>query len=148
MSTVTRHAFWSICLSMPRALQMLIDGTFEDVQADAAPSFDPKEMRDMLLQMEKQEGLLNFTQAATLLGVSQQRVSQLVRDGILTRFSFCGHHYVSMKEVRARRESDVKGGRPKRSVTQRVAVSVKAALQTDRVQAKQGGYAGHKRGRK
>lgn len=129
---------------MTHAVQMLIDGTFEDAQAKPAQAFDAKEMRAMLEEMERQDGLLNFTQAATLLGVSQQRVSQLVRDGILTRYTFCGHHYVSMKEARARREADVKGGRPKRSVAQRVAVSVKAALQTDRVQVKQGGYAGHR----
>lgn len=131
---------------MAHASQMLIDGTFEEAK-EQAQVFDSQEMRAMLAEMERQDGLLNFTQAATLLGVSQQRVSQLVRDGLLKRFTFCGHHYVSMKQIRERRAADVKGGRPKRNVAQGVAVSVKAALQTDRVQVKQGGYAGHQ-GRK
>ena len=129
---------------MTRAAQMLIDGTFEEVQR--APISIPcqDDMRAMMEEMQRQDGLLNFRQAATLLGISRPRVSQLVQDGTLTRFTFGGHHYVSMKEVRARSLADVKAGRPKRSIVERATLSVKAALQTDRVQVKQGGYAGHK----
>lgn len=49
---------------------------------------------------------------------------------------------VSAKELRARRSEDVKAGRPKRGIVKRVVVGVKAALQTDAVQVKQGGYNG------
>lgn len=120
---------------------MLIDGSFETAAAAAVTPYDPAEMEAMLQEMQTQDGLLNFTQAATLLGVSKPRVTQLVHAGTLRRFSFCGHHYVSMREVRARAASEVKTGRPKGSFKK----SITAALQTDRVQAKQGGYAAHHR---
>ena len=62
--------------------------------------------------------------------------------GVLRRFTFCGAHYVSYREVVARRKADIKGGRPKRGLAERVAVSLKTAAQTDHAQAKLGGYAG------
>lgn len=128
---------------MTRAAQMLIDGTFETFP-DSVATFDPSEMGEMMQEMKRQDGLLNFSQAATLLGLSRARVSQLVMDGTFQRFTFCGHHYVSMKEVRVRAATEIKLGRPPKNPVKQVRNSVKAALQTDKVQAKQGGYAGHK----
>jgi hypothetical protein len=92
--------------------------------------------------MIEEEGLLNHTQAALLLDVSVKRVGELVRLGKLTRFDYLGRTYVSVREVRVRRDKDVKAGRPKRGIIKRIAVSLKAAAKTDAIQAKLGGFAG------
>ncbi len=92
--------------------------------------------------MVREQGLLNHSQAALLLDVTPARVTDLVNLGKLTRFDFLGRTYVSAKELRARRLEDVKAGRPKRGIVKRVVVGLKAALKTDGVQAKQGGYNG------
>jgi len=47
-----------------------------------------------------------------------------------------------VREVRERYEQDLRAGRPKRGLAQRAVASVKAALKTDAVQAKLGGFAG------
>lgn len=93
--------------------------------------------------MIEEEGLLNHTQAALLLGVSVKRVGELVRLGKLSRFDFLGRTYVSMREVRARdREELAAGRRKKRKLPERVVDSVKAAFKTDSLQMQMGGYAG------
>ncbi len=101
-----------------------------------------EELDAMSRAMVEEKGLLNFQQAATLLGVTRQRVYELSMTGVLRRFTFCGAHYVSYREVVARRQADIKGGRPKRGLVERVKVSLTATAQTDRAQAKLGGYAG------
>jgi hypothetical protein len=100
------------------------------------------ELQEMSEAMVREKGLLNYAQAALLLDVSTKRVSELVRTGKLERFDFLGRTYVSMREVGERYQQDLKAGRPPHSVGKRAAASVKAALQTDRVQAKLGGFAG------
>ena len=65
--------------------------------------------------------LLNHRQAALLLDVSAARVSELVTLGKLTRYDFLGRTYVSHREIAARRELDVKAGRPTRTMAQRLA---------------------------
>jgi hypothetical protein len=101
-----------------------------------------REVEAMSETMVEEQGLLNHAQAGILLDVSTRRIGELVELGKLTRFDFMGRTYVSMREVRARREMDLKAGRPKRGVVERVKVSIKAALKTDREQMRQGGYAG------
>jgi predicted XRE-type DNA-binding protein len=100
------------------------------------------ELQEMSKAMVREKGLLNYAQAALLLDVSTKRVSELVRTGKLQRFDFLGRTYVSMREVGERYQQDLKAGRPRQNVGKRAAASVKAALKTDRVQAKLGGYAG------
>jgi hypothetical protein len=100
------------------------------------------ELQEMSEAMVREKGLLNYAQAALLLDVSTKRVSELVRTGKLRRFDFLGRPYVSMREVGERCQQDLKAGRPRRSVGKRAAASVKAALKTDRNQARLGGYAG------
>ena len=46
-----------------------------------------------------------------------------------------------MREVGERYQQDLRAGRPRRTVGKRAVASVKAALKTDRIQAKLGGYA-------
>ena len=92
--------------------------------------------------MISEHGLLNHVQAALLLGVSVKRVSELVRLGKFSRFDFLGRTYVSVREVRARYEQELRAGRPKRTLVERTAASLKAALKTDGAQLKLGGFAG------
>jgi hypothetical protein len=108
----------------------------------AARSEMQRELQAMSDAMVKQKGLLNHAQAALLLDVSTKRVGELVRLGKLTRFDFLGRTYVSMLEVQERYKLDLKAGRPPRGLAKRAVASVKAALNTDKVQAKLGGYAG------
>lgn len=91
---------------------------------------------------EREEGLLNIPQAALLLDVSRERVRELMKLGILSRHEFFGGIYLSFREIKQRRDQDVKAGRPKRGLVQRMLTGLKAGALTDKHQFKQGGYAG------
>jgi len=99
-----------------------------------------REVEAMSKAMVEQGGLLNHPQAAIILDVSGRRVSELVELGKLTRFDFLGRTYVSMREVKVRREQDLKAGRPARNLPQQLVAGVKAALNADAGQMKQGGF--------
>ena len=99
-----------------------------------------REVEAMSDAMVKEEGLLNHPQAGIVLDVSTRRITELVELGKLTRFDFLGRTYVSMREVKARRDADLKAGRPPRNVVQRLVAGVKSALQSDGGQLTQGGY--------
>jgi len=101
-----------------------------------------REFNEMREKMVEERGLLNHSQAALLLDITPARVTELVNLGKLRRFDYLGRTYVSANQVTERREQDLKAGRPARNLVQKVAVGVKAALKTDAVQAKQGGFAG------
>jgi hypothetical protein len=92
--------------------------------------------------MVEEKGLLNHAQAALMLDVSTKRVGELVRQGKLTRFDFLGRTYVSMREIWARNQMELRAGRPLAPLGRRIARSLKAAVQTDSLQARLGGYAG------
>lgn len=114
---------------------------------DAAAQVDtyqmtPENLRLMAEAQREQGGLLNFAQAAILLRVTHTRVRQLVANGQLRRFTFCGSHYVSYPEVTARLHAEVKTGRPKEPLSRRMKASVKAALLTDKAQMANGGFRG------
>lgn len=99
-----------------------------------------REVETMSETMVEEQGLLNHAQAGILLDVSTRRIGELVELGKLKRFDFLGRTYVSMREVRERREMDLKAGRPRRNLAQYLVVGVKAALNADAGQLKQGGY--------
>src|SRR5437660_2904455 len=99
------------------------------------------EVQGMSEAMVREKGLLNYAQAALLLDVSTKRVSELVRTGKLKPFDFLGRRYVSMREVGQRYQQHLKAGRPRRGGGKRAVASIRAALKTDRAQAKLGGYA-------
>jgi hypothetical protein len=101
-----------------------------------------EQLQRMRKVTEREEGLVNIPQAAVLLGNSRERIRELMKLGTLSRYEFLGHIYLSFREVKARREQDLKAGRPKRGILQKIANSVHAAALTDKLQAKQGGYAG------
>jgi hypothetical protein len=90
-----------------------------------------EELRAMSRAMQEEEGLINHAQAALVLDVSTRRVGELVETGIFRRFEFLGRTYVSVKEVMARREADVKNGRPPRHGLARVKAGVGIAAKYD-----------------
>jgi hypothetical protein len=101
-----------------------------------------RELQRMSDAMVEEKGLLNHAQAAVMLDVSTKRVGELVRQGKLTRFDFLGRTYVSMREIWERNRKELRAGRPPRPIGRRIAASLKAAVQTDSLQARLGGYAG------
>jgi hypothetical protein len=98
-------------------------------QAEILGSSQSKGLLAELMQMsrvsQREEGLLNHVQGGAVLGVSARRVAELVELGKLTRYDFLGRTYVSVREVLERRTADVKSGRPKRSMTQRIGTAAK-----------------------
>lgn len=101
-----------------------------------------KEFQRMSDAMVEEKGLLNHAQAALLLDVSTKRVGELVRLGKLTDFTFLGRKYVSMRELQARNQQELKAGRPRRSLPKRIGASLKAAVKHDALQIRQGGFQG------
>jgi hypothetical protein len=101
-----------------------------------------RELQRMSDTMVEEKGLLNHAQAAVMLDVSRKRVGELVRLGKLTRFDFLGRTYVSMREIWERNRQELRAGHPPRPIGRRIAASLKAAVQTDSLQARLGGYAG------
>jgi hypothetical protein len=78
------------------------------------------ELRQMSRVSMREEGLLNHAQAAAVLDVSARRIAELVELGKLCRFDFLGRTYVSVREVLERRNAEVKAGRPRGSVADRI----------------------------
>ena len=101
-----------------------------------------RELAAMSAAMVEEHGLLSHVQAALISDVSPKRIGESSSDWGSCKFDFLGRTYVSVREVRARIERQVKAGRPRRGLVQRTVASVKAALKTDAAQAKLGGYAG------
>jgi hypothetical protein len=101
-----------------------------------------RELQRMSDAMVQEKGLLNHRQAALMLDVSTKRVGELVRLGKLTRFDFLDRTYVSMREIWKRNKQELRAGKPPRPIGRRIAARLKAAVQTDSLQARLGGYAG------
>ena len=93
-------------------------------------------MADVMVQ---EKGLFNVMQSAISLDVSRERVYELMELGILKKLEFLGRIYLSATEVQARRDSDIKAGRPRRTLVQRVKASLKSVAYSDAGQVKQGG---------
>jgi hypothetical protein len=114
------------------------DGKYKKSVRAQADIFHPSQIERLLADLrqmgrvsQREEGLLNHAQAGAILGVSARRVGELVTLGKLSRYDFVGRTYVSVREILDRRESDVKSGRPKRSIGQRVRVAAKVARNYD-----------------
>ena len=90
-----------------------------------------EELDKMVETMLEQGGFFNVAQSAISLDVSRERVYELIELGILKKFRFLGRIYLSVREVNARREADVKAGRPARTLGQRIKATLKAAAATD-----------------
>jgi len=101
-----------------------------------------EELQRMRRTTEREEGLVNIPQASVLLDVSRERIRELMQLGTLSRYEFLGHIYLSFREINARRTQDIKSGRPKRNFLQKLGAGLHATALTDKLQAKQGGYAG------
>jgi hypothetical protein len=124
----------------------LISSTFALQAADsdrAAAHLDAhKQLQEMSDVMVKEKGLLNYAQAGLLLDVSVKRISELVRLGKLKRWQFLGRNYVSMTGVRERYQQELRDGRSPLGKRKQIVASVRAALQHDRLQVRQGGFQG------
>ena len=105
------------------AIQMLLDGGVEDVDAATGMSF-----AQFMRTSSEEGGLLSGSQAAVILGCTPARVQQLMDGGKLTSWEFLGKRYVSGREVDARRKAELsKGGRPRKAGEQlKVAAKVLA----------------------
>jgi hypothetical protein len=119
-----------------------IDTPIPAKKISKAKAEQQRELEEMSDVMVREKGLVNPPQAAILLDVSRERVYELLELGKLTRYEFTGRTYLSFAEVQERREQDIKAGRPRRGVLERVVVGIKAAAKSDKTQLKQRGYAG------
>ena len=111
------------------------------LESKASRAEEREQAREEILRMSEtmkaENGLLNHVQAATLLGVSVKRVSELVRLRKLGRFDFMGRTYVSVKEVMTRyREEIAAGERIRESLPKRLVKVGTAVMQTDDLQMK------------
>jgi len=120
-----------------QAVQLLIDGS-DETHAEVETS--DRKAHDLVHFMDashKEDGLLSPSQAADLLDVSHTRVVDLIELGKFTRYEFFGKRYVSCREILARRDSDLKAGRPPRTIVQRLKVAAKVVgkMETNQILA-------------
>jgi hypothetical protein len=107
------------------AAQMLLDGSEE------APAQDRGTFFEFMKVSQTEAGLMLPAQAALVLDVSNQRVLQLMEVGKFRTWTFFGKNYLSAREVDARRKSDIKTGRPRRSLGQRLKLAGKLVAGMD-----------------
>jgi hypothetical protein len=112
-----------------RAAQLTFDGREE------APALESGGFWEFRKVSVEEDGLFLPAQAAIALDVHPSRVLQLMDVGIFRTWHFFGKRYLSCREVGARRQADVKTGRPRKSVAQRVKGTVKMLAMTDAHQA-------------
>jgi hypothetical protein len=109
-----------------QAAQMLLDGS-EEAPAQASGGF-----REFMSVSAQESGLFLPAQAALVLGLSNQRVLQLMEVGKFRSWEFFGKSYVSCREVEARKAAGInKGGRPRRTLGERVKVAGKLLASMD-----------------
>ncbi len=111
-----------------RAAQILLDGSEE------APAKDSGGIKDFIKLSKEEGGLLLPYQAALVLDVSRVRIFQLLDAGLLASWDFFGQRYLSVQQLQARRDADVKGGRPKKTLAQRVVGTAKSLSRTNAAQ--------------
>lgn len=90
-----------------------------EVEAQDTPGAQAlREVRRFAEDYKKFAGLLTSKQVQGLLGVSKQRISQMVEAGILERKKYDGSTYYTGRSVIARISEPVhKGGRGKKGLT-------------------------------
>lgn len=93
---------------MITAKQMLLDGSAEEM-----PHHEEHSLPHYLEISAVEGGLMIPAQAARVLSLSKQRVSQLVQSGKLRAISALGQTMVSVRDVEAFLRSERKPGRPK-----------------------------------
>jgi hypothetical protein len=108
------------------AAQLLLDGSEE------APPKVSWTFGQFMKVSRQEDGLFLPAQAAIALEVSNQRVLELIEVGRLRSWEFFGKRYVSCREVMQRVQSErLKGGRPKRTLGERVTSSAKILAGSD-----------------
>jgi hypothetical protein len=101
------------------AAQMLLDGSEE------APAKESGGIIEFMRVSQAESGLLLVNQAALVLDVGHARIGQLVSAGKFRTWDFFGKTYLSAREIDTRRTSDIRTGRPPRSLGQRLKVGAK-----------------------
>ena len=96
---------------MITAKQMLLDGSAEEM-----PHHEEHSLPRYLEISAVEGGLMIPAQAAIVLKLSKQRVSQLVQSGRLRSLSVLGQTMISARDVEAFLRSERKPGRPKKLV--------------------------------
>lgn len=86
-----------------------------DVSATDGADKSFKQELSEFVELNKQEGaLITASQAAMIIGVSKQRVAELVQDGRLNRWERIGAKYLSFNEVIRFSQETRQTGRPKK----------------------------------
>ena len=68
------------------------------------------------VDLKASEGLVTAKEAAQILGVSQARVSHMLRDGLLHGYRERGNTFITIESINACKENPRKAGRPKTSM--------------------------------
>jgi hypothetical protein len=108
-----------------RAAQLTFDGREE------APELERRGLSEFMALSEKEGGLFLQSQAAVALDLHPSRIGQMIDAGILSAWDFFGKRYVSCRQVAARRVADVKGGRPRRTLGERIVATGKVLAKVD-----------------
>ena len=95
---------------MITASQLMLDGSAEET-----PLPDTQSLPHYLEISAVEGGLMIPAQAAIVLKLSKQRVSQLVQTGRLRSISVLGQTMISAREVEAFLRAERKPGRPKKA---------------------------------
>jgi hypothetical protein len=87
-----------------------------------------EEFKDMVAVVEERGAMLPPQAVADLLGVSRQRILELVDNGRFKPFVFRGHKYIFEDEIVAFAESERKNGRPcgPKTIAEAAKVALKA----------------------
>ena len=92
----------------------------DDLSLSESPGSKPKMslkgviqfLREYRKTLNREGGLLPMTTAAALLGVSKQRVHELIREGTLTPVEACGKKWLSANQVEEFLKLHREPGRP------------------------------------
>jgi hypothetical protein len=93
------------------AAQMMLDGSLEVKRARGVMD----ELDAFAVESDRRSGLINYSQAAIVLGVHRSRIGQFINEGRLQPVQFFGKDYLGVDDVRAFACEDRKRtGRPKK----------------------------------
>lgn len=78
------------------------------------PDTGPEQIERLINAATEQHGvLIPRNLLSEILGVSSQRVAQLIEQGVFTRIAIASQQFVPLREVMARREQQVSGNLPR-----------------------------------
>lgn len=108
------------CSSIATVLQLFIVQWLDDGRSLPKPSFHEPPFSVISVDVDDayrvRTRCMTITEAATELGVSIGRVSQLVTSGILAAIELDGRRYVTIESIERRKRNHRGAGRPKKAV--------------------------------